>query len=112
MKQGHVSIGHHCGTEGTGVRHDNVPGHAGRAQLVMLATDCDTPGVAKRATFHFPDWDEGSETFDTLAMIAEIVQDACVEVEATRHRQGGRKPPHHERSAGDGHGMAEGVKEE
>lgn len=63
---------------GEGRRH----GHSrrdGQTRLLMVAVAGDRPGIGKSAAFHFPGWDMGSDAFDTLAAIAAIVQEMCLE---------------------------------
>jgi hypothetical protein len=60
-------------------RRRSPSGRRGYTRLLMVAVAGDRPGIGKSAAFHFPDWDEGSDTFDALAAIAGIVQETCLE---------------------------------
>jgi hypothetical protein len=63
---------------GQGRRH-GLSRRVGQTRLLMVALAGDRPGIGKSAAFHFPGWDEGSDAFDTLAAIAGIVQERCLE---------------------------------
>jgi hypothetical protein len=52
---------------------------SGQTRLLLVAVAGDRPEIGKSAAFHFPGWDEGSDTFDALAAIAGIVQETCLE---------------------------------
>jgi hypothetical protein len=60
-------------------RRRGLSGRGGQTRLLMVAMAGDRPGIGKSASFHFPGWDEGSDTFDALAAIAGIVQETCLE---------------------------------